>query len=380
MAVNKLKKINVRSPYYISVAKPVSEGGEGDEPDVIVTQPVVLSRDTSCGATEQVGVDVGIRKYNLTAANKQLGDYTITFSNIKVPIKFRIGHSDNMPAFTTAGLDTYASVWNTATGESPTLSSASSNPNGVSATATYTSTQSDLDTYGDTITLEIQQPIIVDQGYSFVSSCPSDVPEQAPDIAGYVTVLSVMPTRLDSIGTWKINNFTLPNAPINSSEITRYIFSDISPDLIPKNSTGNFGFINETHFGTPKIFIGEEGGKDVSVEYLAENKLSRGTNTFTYTNSGSLSVTRQQVVITRHPVEDVNGTLRILGSSDGVSLQRAVASFLTAEPNQQAVIQFDGGNTQPLSNGRGSTTFTQGNIVPAGVRDISVTIYSYSAL
>ena len=65
MAVNELKKINVRSPYYISVAKPVSEGGEGSEPDTDPTETLVLSRDTSCGATEQIGVDVGTRKYKI---------------------------------------------------------------------------------------------------------------------------------------------------------------------------------------------------------------------------------------------------------------------------------------------------------------------------
>ena len=44
-----------------------------------------------------------------------------------------------MPSFATAGLDSYAAEWNTATGESPTLSDFAANPNGVAATATYTS-------------------------------------------------------------------------------------------------------------------------------------------------------------------------------------------------------------------------------------------------
>ena len=347
MAVNKLKKINVRSPYYISVAKPVSEGGEGDEPDVVVTQPVVLSRDTSCGATEQVGVDVGIRKYNLTAANKQLGDYTITFSNIKVPIKFRIGHSDNMPAFTTAGLDTYASVWNTATGESPTLSSASSNPNGVSATATYTSTQSDLDTYGNTITLEIQQTVIVDQGYSFVSSCPADVPEQEPTVTGFVTVLTVATQRLSSVfGTLRVNNIGMLNTPSSPYEATRYIFSDISPDLVPQPSTGNFRFVKDIS----NTFIGNVSGFDTSVVYLPENTLSRGTNIITYDAIGFQNKDSVVFSVTRHPVLDVNGTSYILGNADGESLQNVAYQFMGRGINRKLTITFDGGNTSEFSN------------------------------
>ena len=230
MAVNKLKKINVRSPYYISVAKPVSEGGEGSEPDTAPTETLVLSRDTSCGATEQIGVDVGTRKYKISAANRDLGNYQITFSNIKVPIKYRIGHEGNMPSFSTAGLDSFAQAWTLATGETPTLSSASANPNGVSATATYTSIQSDIDTYGTTITLEIQQPLIT-EGYSFVSSCPAATAEQEPSTTGFVTVLTVAavaPYAMPSGMTLSINGTSLGTVPINTGDATRYIFSDIS--------------------------------------------------------------------------------------------------------------------------------------------------------
>ena len=247
MAVNNLKKINVRSPYYISVAKPVSEGGIGEEEDTTPTVTQVLNRDTSCGATEQVGVDVGIRKYNLTANQRQLGDYTITFSNIKVPIKYRIGHADNMLAYSTAGLDTYAAAWTTATGESPTLSSASTYPNGVSATATYTSTQSDIDTYGNTITLEILQPLIV-EGYSFVSSCPAALVEQEPTLTGFVTVLTITGNTVASDVTVSLNNVALSNVPSSNGDATRYIFSDEIPNLVPKPSTGNIGFY-DARFG-----------------------------------------------------------------------------------------------------------------------------------
>ena len=355
MAVNKLKKINVRSPYYISVAKPVSEGGIGEEEDVVPTLPQILSRDTSCGATEQVGLNVGVRKYTLTAAQRQLGDYTITFSNIKVPIKFRIGHADNMPAFTTAGLDTYAAAWTTATGESPTLSSASANPNGVSATATYTSTQSDIDTYGNTITIEIQQPLIV-EGYSFVSSCPAAVVEQAPAVTGFVTVVSISSVPnygLPANTTATINNVALTQVPSGVGNVVRYIFSDETPDLIPKPTTGNLNFINYNY--DAKTFIGSDYNNitqtsyDVSVQYVAENRLSRGTNHLQITRPDN-SKANLSVLVSRHPVADVNGTNRILGNADGVQIQAiAFGGYFHSGSSLITNLYWNGGNTQELS-------------------------------
>lgn len=363
MAVNKIKKINVRSPYYISVAKPVSEGGIGEEEDTTPTVTQVLNRDTSCGATEQVGVDVGIRKYNLTANQRQLGDYTITFSNIKVPIKYRVGHADNMPSYSTAGLDTYAAAWTTATGESPTLSSASTYPNGVSATATYTSTQSDIDTYGNTITLEILQPLIV-EGYSFVSSCPAAIVEQEPTLTGFVTVISIGAEGnrgLPSNTSATINNVSLTQVPTTVGNVTRYIFSDETPNLIPKPTTGNYNFLSGAY--SSAVFIGSETimGRsfvyDVSAEYLAENKLSRGLNHLRITR-GDSTPANLSVVISRHPVVDVNGTNRILGSADGESIQAIVyASYFPNGRPTVTNIYWNGGNTLELSdaNVNGST-------------------------
>ena len=360
MAVNKLKKINVRSPYYISVAKPVSEGGEGSEPDTAPTETLVLSRDTSCGATEQIGVDVGTRKYKISAANRDLGNYQITFSNIKVPIKYRIGHEGNMPSFSTAGLDSFAQAWTLATGETPTLSSASANPNGVSATATYTSIQSDIDTYGTTITLEIQQPLIT-EGYSFVSSCPAATAEQEPSTTGFVTVLTVAavaPYAMPSGMTLSINGTSLGTVPTNTGDATRYIFSDISPDLIPKTTTGNVNFV-KAYSNLPHNFLGSEynyatqGSFDTSVVYKAENTLSRGRNQLTITRLTNTDRANVTMSVTRHPVADVNGTYRILGTADGQTMQTAEAQYYFRSGSMhptQINFYWDGGNTNELSN------------------------------
>lgn len=364
MAVNKLKKINIRSPYYISVAPAPDEGGDGSEPDTTPTETLLVSRDTSCGATEQVGLDVGVRKYTLSALNRDLGDYTITFSNIKVPIKFRIGHADNMPSFTTAGLDSFSEAWTTATGESPTLSSASANPNGVSATATYTSTQSDIDTYGSTITIEIQQPLIV-EGYSFVSSCPSAVTEQEPSATGFVTVLTVTGIRVASGFTASINGVTLTNFPTVNGDATRYIFSDETPNLVPKPATGNVGF-QDYRFGVqPSNFIGSEynfysqSSFDTSVEYLAENRLSRGTNLLRFTRTSN-SAAQYSFSVARHPVVEISGTNYVLGKADTQTIQFISSTInwvVGSYYSDIADVYWNGGNTSELTDAslRGST-------------------------
>lgn len=367
MSVIKLKKINVRSPYYISVEKPVSEGGEGDDPDVVPTEPLTRSFDTTCGATVSVGTDVGVVKYNLSSDNKQLGDYSITFSNIKVPIKYRIGHANNMPSYSTAGLDTYATIWNTATGESPTLSSASANPNGVSATATYTSTQSDIDTYGSIITLEIQQPIIVDEGYSFTSSCPANLPEQEPTVTGFVSVLTVTALTLGSseFGTLRVNNVLMESGE-GEGEAVRYIFSDISPDLVPKPSTGNDFFIRDA----ANTFIGNVSGIDVSVAYINENTLSRGKNIITYEPSGLFVKDQIRFQLTRHPVIDINGTSYILGNADEEDLQYFDHFLNTRGYVNKMTLEFNGGNTDEFSNASYSyeTRYTDTDVIRSPIQ------------
>lgn len=191
MAIDNIRKINVRSPYYINVTKPVSEGGEGDEPDVEPTEPITTLTYLDCGTSKSVGVDIGTHTYEFSALQRELGDYTITLSNIKVPIKYRIGIRGNMPqSFTTSGgWSTYESRWENATGESVTLSDSASAPNGVTETVTYTSTQSDIDTYGTVINLEIQQPIETVTGYSVGLSCPPEESSSAVDFGTNVVVI-----------------------------------------------------------------------------------------------------------------------------------------------------------------------------------------------
>lgn len=210
-----IKKINVRSPYYINVV------GEGvtDQPDYvlnetvdvigtgtienetieedIVTPPVTIAEPVSikCGDTQNIGAEIGLQTYEISMKNRQLGDYTITFSNLKVPIRYKMGVKGNLPAsFTTSdGWSTYKTEWKNATEEDLSFSDPSANPNGLTSTVTYTSTQSDIDTYGETIQLLVVMPIET-LAYKFSVSCPAVQPQSVtnPDTVGnFVQFLTI---------------------------------------------------------------------------------------------------------------------------------------------------------------------------------------------
>lgn len=351
MAVNKLKKINVRSPYYISVSK-------SQEVTEDVTEPVTEELKISCGDTTQVGVSVGTKKYKISVEGRQFGNYTITFANIKTPIKYRIGYSDNMPSFSTAGTDNYASEWEAATGETPTLTDYGANQNGVAATATYTSTQSDVDTYGNEIILEVFQPLIT-QDYSFSLSCPDLVADEVPADDGFVIVVSFKNNTGTSASTanrMKINGQVMGSLPVGAiPNIDRYVMSDQTPNLLPEK--GNFpqynqygaGFFNVNQFGwQDHKFIDESGGHNISAIYKPEDILSTGINNLLVENTGyAVSTAAMTVMISRHPVKEVNGVKYIRGSGDGVKVKAISVSFRLFE-QESMEFQFRGSNSTDL--------------------------------
>lgn len=171
--IDKIYKLNVRSPYFINV----TNESEKEQADIEVdpVEPVSTLTSIECGGFKAVGVDVGTHKYEFSVLTRELGTYTITFTGLKIPIKYRMGIRGNMPAsFTTSGgWSTYETQWEAATGDSVTLTDPSSAALGVTETVTYTSTQSDIDTYGTMLELEIQQPIPTTLGYVIGLTCPA---------------------------------------------------------------------------------------------------------------------------------------------------------------------------------------------------------------
>lgn len=247
MAVTDIKKINVRSPYYINVANAFvvpPDPTPSDSPPVRIFQ-------SECGDVIQKGNDVGTIKYELSTTGKQVGNYSVTFSRLKTPVKFRIGiKGNNTGAFVTSGgWDEYNNEWLEATGETVSFSDPNSFSSGISQTITYTSTQSDIDTYGEVVELEIQQPIPTEYGYEFTSTCPAVVASVNPVTEGYLTVVTLenQNNRDPFVGIQnhttvivKINGnvFPLPNATRGGG--LRIVFSDDTPNYAPELNTNPY--------------------------------------------------------------------------------------------------------------------------------------------
>lgn len=356
MSVTDIKKINVRSPYYISVSK-------DEDADAVITEPQVGIETLSCGGTASAGISVGTRKFNIDISDRVIGDFTVTISGVRVPIRYRLGYADNMPSFATVGWDDYQEAWTSATGETTGLASSALNPNGVSVDAVYTSTQSDIDTYGTTIQLEIQQPLPTD-GWSATLACPVRKNDADAVDGGFVTIINIYPeftaSSFIAVGSFSINDTNLGDIranPVGSSNIAeRFIMSDVSPNLVPEGFTSSDATIQTNFYNQSEDVLNYErsffkntaSGKFIYNSYKGENLLSSGVNTLKFTQSGATIPESFTVHIARHPVVDVSGTLYIQGNDDGVDITVLECSASVSQ-NGTFTMEFNGSNSVELA-------------------------------
>jgi len=354
MSIENIKKINVRSPYFINVTK-------DEVADVAPTEPSSTTLTLECGAAASVGTSIGTIKYNIDISGRIIGQYSIALSDITVPIKYRFGYSANMPTYTTAGIDDYSGQWLSATGESPSLSSSES----VSATATYTSTQSDIDAYGTTLQLEIQQPMVTD-GFSLGLTCPAFAQDAVPIDKGFVVIVSVETTRtsggLQAKSQYSMNGVALGRLRINALPgqglVDRYIMSDVSPNLTPVGSSASDTVI-ESGFYNIDIFKNDTGwfknstinsNPNVLNIYKNEDVLNTTLNKFVITHPNTYgSEDFFTLTIGRHPVVDIGGTLHIKSNHDGQNL-RLLQVIGRVKPYETLTFEFAGSNATEMSS------------------------------
>jgi len=388
-----IKKINVRSPYYITVGKSAAEITDeepddviiGDDPDTDVTEPQVTEEDFQCGGSKSVGQFVGIKKYNISALGRVNGDYTISFSNIKTPIYYRIGLKSTLSSqsLTLAGLDTYEAQLTSAVSYvvPGSLSSAASNPNGVSVTATYTSTSD------DDIMLEIQHPLITDSTYGFSLSCPAIATAPALSDGSFALSISCYVsgggTRIHDVpmtvnGTSVGNAYAYNSSIIGSEERTRrFIFSDSAIPIAGDNTDANI-LDNQSNIlfmggllNVQSVYLNAQQIRYFKNPYYPSNPASRpqietefeslgilndsGSNTIkittptSYRNDAPDRITLG-VVITRHPIVDVGGTLKIMGNGDGYDLTAIHVKGTLYGADSEFTIKFTGSNSTELSS------------------------------
>jgi len=280
-----LRKINVRSPYFVNVAKPISDGGVesddtggGEEPFTEPTDPVVETTTLSCGDTRNIGVTIGVHRYEISTVGKQIGDYDIDFTKITVPFYAKIGIKGNMPSTYTfmQGWINHDQVWLNAVGTAtPSSTTIATNPSGNDQTITYTSTQSDIDTYGETVLLELFYPVLHLGSVDFTANCPNAV-VSATEAAGQqsVLIMSIINMNVDVSFDSPIPNkfngvaadwLTMPEIGTMKS----YVFGVHTPNLAPFD-------LNTKHVTDADTLFWNDS--DHTVVYRPSNSLNKITN------------------------------------------------------------------------------------------------------
>ena len=245
MAIKNIKKINVRSPYYVEVGNAYDTSALDDDitppdPDP-PTEPVVPVYDMDCGTTYSYGSNTGIYKTRYKMLGSQYGNFTFTVDEVKVPMKIRIYNEGAVPGdFYTVGRDEYTSLWLDATGESPSTLTPKTNGSYpvISKTLTYNYTQLESDTYGTNLIMEIQLPIRP-LGFTYNLSCQDMVGIESPTVSGYVNVLTIEHRTPATVSQFTVNidgtNYDLStNRSIGDG--IRFIYDDQTPLIAPESN------------------------------------------------------------------------------------------------------------------------------------------------
>jgi len=338
-----LRKINVRSPYFVNVTKPVSLGGEepidtsdlivgddtgggssgdtggGEEPFVEPTEPTVTTTTINCGDTRSNGATIGVHRYEISTVGKQTGDYDMDFTGIVVPFYAKIGIKGNMPSTYTfmEGNTGWDIVWLNAVGTA-TPSSTDSNiyPDGNDQTITYTSTQSDIDTYGETVLLELFFPILDLANSNFTANCPNAVTAVVEDEGQQgsvgqqsVFVMTLYNGRMEpGYLSGNVNQLNGQDAPWLSlpdkSKVKTYVFGNYSPNLEPVSGDG-FKYLNSYDM------VGWNNAIIHEVVYRPATDLNNNQNIFKFKQSmqsGNTGV--YKIWLSKHRIELVTDATR----------------------------------------------------------------------
>jgi hypothetical protein len=365
-----LRKINVRSPYFVNVTKPVSEGGVedddtggGEEPFVEPTEPTVTTTTISCGDTRNIGFGIGINRYEFSTLGKQIGDYDINFSNIKMPFYAKIGIKGNMPSEYTfmVGHSAYDSNWLAAVGTPvPSSTTISSHPDGNDQTITYTSTQPDIDTYGETVLLEVFHPVINIENIQFTADCPNPVVSVAEDSGqNVVVIMSIYNNNVDPSYDAPIPNklngvdadwLTLPE----EGTAVSYVFGVYTPDLAPF-------YLDTKH--APSADYPVWNSPDHTVVYRPADSLNNNTNVFEmnqFTGQDNTYNGNYQVIFSSHAIELWTGDTRV---SDEAFVTRSAGTYVIGNKSlvsRLGVESFRQGGAliSNLNNSTNKQTFT----------------------
>ena len=261
MAITDIRKLNVRSPYFVEVVdeyinlEPPAEPPVEPEPEEVNGLGAL-----PCGSVYHIGGFSSIFRFTLDTTDKELGVYSFTIANAVIPVKFRAyTKGDTPPAYTTIGLDNYANEWLAATGEDATsLSTEAANPNGVSRDFIYT-TDAATAAISKDIIVDLYAPIPTINNMEVIQkTCQPQIAADAPASVGYVTVITVAVHSMRNIFQTGLAvptnaiNITLNGTAYGLSEVDEY--SGVR--LITHDSTPNYTVLsNDNPYGHQSYMV-----------------------------------------------------------------------------------------------------------------------------
>lgn len=295
MSVTNIKKINVRSPFYIEVKK-----------DPVTVTPTDLTTAISCGDNVVVGQDVGIRKYTINQ-DARTGNHTLNISGVTVPVKFTATWDGNTVTTKYIGQEAYRQQMLDAGILAADLD-LTNTTNPVSDTLTIDKTAATP----ALIEFKAESPII-HEGYTFDLACPDAIADSDPVTANSVVIFQAFSRAGQGFRanvTMNGTTLTTPSSAVVGSNTTnivnvRHVFSDYTPNLEPDDSykkdffnNQNSSPYNEDDFDNTYVPT-----KAVPVTYHPETVLTTGINELIIEGTGTtVFYATMYFKVSKHPV------------------------------------------------------------------------------
>jgi hypothetical protein len=243
-----MKKINVRSPFFITVQKETAKVNPDDlcvtdingdclpeDPCIanpngptcpqLPVDPVFNDRTLICGAGAQsIGI-VGAQVYNfdIETTGRVNGDYVVSLNDIQVPVRIRMDVLANVPktdittgtAFENKGLTTHSDSFEAAGYGTSGLTGTADSDGNLDITKTFAYNSS---SHTGNLRFQLHVPVVTDGGMTISVSCPAKTTITTDPVSiGEVTVVSF--SSLNLVNNTREQNSFRPSVKLNGVEL-----------------------------------------------------------------------------------------------------------------------------------------------------------------
>tara|TARA_R100000734_G_C3316172_1_gene108554 strand:+ start:136 stop:1665 length:1530 start_codon:yes stop_codon:yes gene_type:complete len=243
-----MKKINVRSPFYITVQKEIAKI---DPTDPCITDPsgnclsvdpcianpnlpqcppqpvdeVFQDRNLICGSNAQsIGI-VGAQVYNfeIDTSGRVNGDYTVSLNDLQVPVRIRMDVLANVPktdlttgtAFENVGLTAYSDTFTQAGYTTSGLSGTADADGNLDITKTFAYNSS---SHTGNLRFQLHVPVVTNASMGISVTCPAKATVTTdPVTIGEVTIISF--SSLNHVQNRSNNTSFRPSVKLNGQEL-----------------------------------------------------------------------------------------------------------------------------------------------------------------